>query len=80
MTLLHCLACDDLLAMDEGASAAMCACARSVADLSDGEIHVHGPCRVVWIGESNVVTTVVGSSEWPTDAPRVLRRPVPPLL
>lgn len=63
MTLLHCLACDDLRVVDERVGAAPCACARSTAELRDGEIRVHGPCRVVWIGDTRVATTVVGSSE-----------------
>jgi len=80
LTLLHCLACDDLRVVDERAGAALCACGRSMAELHDAEIDVHGPCRVVWIEDTNVATTVVGSAEWPARAPRVRRMPVPPLI
>lgn len=80
MTLLHCLACDGLRVVDERAGAARCVCERSMAELRDGEINVHGPCRVVWIEDTKVATTVVGSAEWPALAPRVRRMPVPPLI
>ncbi len=41
---------------------------------------VHGPCRVVWVDDTQVVATVVGSPEWPGMAPDVVRKPVPPLM
>jgi hypothetical protein len=41
---------------------------------------VHGPCRVVWVDDSHVIATVVGSPEWPGVAPDVVRKPIPPLV
>lgn len=80
MTLLHCLGCDDLRALAEGAGVARCACGHSTAELSHGSVLVHGPCRLIWIDRAQVATTVVGSGEWPGIAPDVVRKPVPPLI
>ncbi|MGH2596409.1 MAG: hypothetical protein ACRDH7_10665 [Actinomycetota bacterium] len=80
MTLLHCLVCDDLRALTEGAGEGRCACGNSSAELANGSVIVHGPCRVVWVDDTQVVTTVVGSVEWPEIAPAVVRKPVPPLI
>lgn len=80
MTLMHCLVCDDLLALVEGAGEGRCACGNSIAGLANGSVVVHGPCRLVWIDQTQVVTTVVGSTEWPGVAPDVVRKPVPPLI
>jgi hypothetical protein len=80
MTLLHCLVCDDLLVLAVGAGEGHCGCGNSTAELEEGSVIVHGPCRVVWIDQSRVVTTVVGSAEWPGVAPDVVRKPVPPLM
>ncbi len=80
MTLLHCLVCDDLLAVAEGAGEGHCGCGHSTAELENGSVVVHGPCRVVWIDETQVVTTVVGSAGWPGNAPQVVRKTVPPLV
>jgi hypothetical protein len=80
MTLLHRLVCDDLRALAEGSGEGRCGCGDSTAELENGSVIVHGPCRVVWIDETQVVTTVVGSPEWPGMAPAVVRKPVPPLM
>jgi hypothetical protein len=80
MTLLHCLVCDELRALADGAGEGCCACGNSTAELSNGSVIVHGPCRLVWIDETQVVTTVVGSAAWPGIAPDVVRKPVPPLM
>jgi len=80
MTLLHCLVCDDLQALAEGAGEGRCACGNSTAELANGSVVVHGPCRLVWIDEERVVTTVMGSADWPGSAPDVVRKPVPPLM
>ena len=34
-------------------------------EFTHGTVIVHGPCRVVWVDDSQVVATVVGSPEWP---------------
>ena len=80
MTLLHCLVCDDLQALAEGTEGGRCACGNSSAELANGSVIVHGPCRVVWVDQTQVVTTVVGSAQWPGDAPDVVRKSVPPLI
>jgi hypothetical protein len=80
MTLLHCLACDDLRALSEGAGEGRCACGHSSAELTHRAVIVHGPCRVVWVDDSHVIATVVGSPEWPGVAPDVVRKPIPPLV
>jgi len=80
MTLLHCLACDDLRALAEGTGEGRCACGGSTAQVTDGSVVVHGPCRLVWIDRTHVVTTVVGSGDWPGIAPGVVRKPVGPLI
>lgn len=80
MTLLHCLVCDDLRALAEGAGEGRCACGSSTAELANGSVTVHGPCRLVWVDQTHVATTVVGSAEWPGMAPDVVRKPVPPLI
>ena len=80
MTLLHCLACDELRALSDEVGEGRCACGHSSAELSHGTVIVHGPCRVVWIDDTQVVATVVGSSDWPGVAPAVVRKRVPPLM
>ena len=80
MTLLHCLACDELRALSEGEGEGRCACGHSSAELAHGTVIVHGPCRVVWVDDTQVVATVAGSPEWPGTAPDVVRKPVPPLM
>ena len=80
MTLLHCLACDDLRALSEGTGEGRCSCGHSSAEFEDGTVTVHGPCRVMWVDDTQVVATVVGSTDWPGPAPDVVRKPVPPLM
>ncbi len=80
MTLLHCLACDDLRALAEGEGEGRCGCGNSTAELARGAAIVHGPCRVIWVDHRQVVATVVGSPTWPGSAPDVVRKPVPPLV
>ena len=80
MTLLHCLVCDSLLALGEGAGEARCRCRNSTAELTEGSVIVFGPCRLVWVEGSTVATTVVGSAHWPALAPAVVRKPVAPLI
>ena len=50
MTLLHCLACDDLRALADGAGEGRCACGSSTAELGNGSVTVHGP--VAWSGST----------------------------
>ena len=63
MTLLHCLACDDLRALSERDGEGRCSCGHSSAEFEDGTVTVHGPCRVMWVDDTQVVATVVGSTE-----------------
>lgn len=77
MTLMHCLVCDELRVLGDGAGEARCVCGSS-AELTNGSVIVRGPCRVVWVDKTQVVTTVVGSARWPGVAPDVVRMPVPP--
>ncbi|MGZ6544163.1 MAG: hypothetical protein ACXVEI_02475 [Actinomycetota bacterium] len=80
MTLFHCLACDDLRVLSEGEGEGRCGCGHSTAEFAHGTVILHGPCRVLWVDDTQVVATVVGSPEWPGMAPDVVRKPVPPLM
>ena len=86
---MHCLACDDLLALPEDRDGEIrCRCGRSSAERDPrgtpqrphGTVSIHGPCRVVWFDRQRMATTVLGSPHLPPAAPVVIRKPVPPLL
>lgn len=74
VVVLHCLVCDSLL----DASLGDVRCEHSSGRRVGSAIEIHGPCRALFIYASGIVAS--SRDEWPDDAPRVILRPVPPLL
>jgi hypothetical protein len=77
---VRCVACGDRWTPVED-ERRRCRCGRSLALRSDDAIELQGPIEAVSSHEGRtVVTAGVNARDWPSGAPRVGRRRLPPLL
>lgn len=77
---VRCVACGDRWTPVEGAGR-HCRCGRSVASRTGATIELQGPVEALSSREGRtVVNAGVHARDWPTGAPEVRRRRLPPLL
>jgi hypothetical protein len=81
MTLLQCLVCGDLVALQEGPGSCRCLCGRAFAVLNGGVLELGGTGRAVWLDPSGVLWDPADPGAPPNLSPKVRRRgATPPVI